>query len=197
EARFRALVDNLGVAVVVQGAAGDVKLANRAALELLGLTLEELTGRDWDVIHDDGTPMARAAFPAARAVATRLPVRDVVMGLGRPGRRDRLWLLVNSIPELDEGGSVKKVICTFNDVTERRRMQARLALADRLASVGTLAAGVAHEINNPLSYVVANLAYIAEELRNPPQLAALAQGVAQAQEGAPRRRGIRRPLRPV
>jgi len=49
-------------------------------------------------------------------------------------------------------------------VTERKRIQARLFLADRMASVGTLAAGVAHEINNPLAFVVANLDYVRESL---------------------------------
>jgi signal transduction histidine kinase len=48
--------------------------------------------------------------------------------------------------------------------SERRELQARLAQTDRLTSLGTLAAGVAHEINNPLAYVLLNLGYVAEEL---------------------------------
>ena len=47
------------------------------------------------------------------------------------------------------------------DMTERKLMQARLLQADRMASVGTLAAGVAHEINNPLAYLMANLEIVA------------------------------------
>jgi signal transduction histidine kinase len=50
--------------------------------------------------------------------------------------------------------------------------QQRLAMADRLATVGTMASGVAHEINNPLAYVLANVAYLAEELRLPEAAAA-------------------------
>jgi signal transduction histidine kinase len=49
------------------------------------------------------------------------------------------------------------------DVTERTRLQERLLLSDRMASLGTLAAGVAHEINNPLSVVIGNLDYLREE----------------------------------
>jgi two-component system NtrC family sensor kinase len=52
----------------------------------------------------------------------------------------------------------------IHDLTERRRMEAMLLQADRLASVGTLAAGVAHEINNPLTYVMSNLSYLAQTL---------------------------------
>jgi PAS domain S-box-containing protein len=51
------------------------------------------------------------------------------------------------------------------DITARKLAQEQLIQAGRLASVGTLAAGVAHEINNPLSYVIANLDLLAEEIR--------------------------------
>jgi len=47
---------------------------------------------------------------------------------------------------------------------ERQELQARLALADRMVSVGTLAAGVAHELNNPLAYVNANLTFLTEQV---------------------------------
>ena len=47
---------------------------------------------------------------------------------------------------------------------EHRELQARIAQHDRLASLGTLAAGVAHEINNPLAYVILNLTFVAEQL---------------------------------
>jgi signal transduction histidine kinase len=48
--------------------------------------------------------------------------------------------------------------------SEHRELHARLAQTDRLTSLGTLAAGVAHEINNPLAYVLLNLSYVVEEL---------------------------------
>ncbi|MBW2732439.1 MAG: PAS domain S-box protein, partial [Deltaproteobacteria bacterium] len=56
------------------------------------------------------------------------------------------------------------LMCTFHDVSEQRRVRSRLAQSDRLATMGMLAAGVAHEINNPLSYVVYNLASLTDDL---------------------------------
>ncbi len=55
-------------------------------------------------------------------------------------------------------------VMVLRDVTERKKLQAQLIFADRLSSLGTLAAGVGHEINNPLSFVMANLGFLEEEL---------------------------------
>jgi len=59
----------------------------------------------------------------------------------------------------------RRVIGTFADVTSREQLAARLVISDRMVSIGTLAAGVAHEINNPLAFVVANLDMVATEIR--------------------------------
>ncbi len=58
-----------------------------------------------------------------------------------------------------------EAVLLLRDVTAQRRLTSRLMVADRMASLGTLAAGVAHELNNPLAYVTANLEFIEDELR--------------------------------
>jgi len=83
-----------------------------------------------------------------------------------------------------------------HEIAERQHMQKKLVLADRMASVGTLAAGVAHEINNPLAYTLANLSYVSDCLAAIPAEAVgmdwseLRNAVAEAMEGAERVRGI-------
>ena len=64
----------------------------------------------------------------------------------------------------DAEGRPVRMLGALADMSEREEMRARLSLADRMASVGTLAAGVAHEINNPLAYVIANLDFARQEL---------------------------------
>ena len=52
------------------------------------------------------------------------------------------------------------------DVTARKQLEQQLVQADRLAALGTMAAGVAHEVNNPLAYLMLNLEWIARKLPN-------------------------------
>jgi PAS domain S-box-containing protein len=82
------------------------------------------------------------------------------------------------------------------DITERRRLELQLQLADRMASVATLSAGVAHEINNPLAYVVGNLDYALAHLgRLPEDLSEVRKALDDARGGAVRVGQIVRDLR--
>jgi signal transduction histidine kinase/CheY-like chemotaxis protein len=67
-------------------------------------------------------------------------------------------------PIIDDRGHVLGGVAVFRDVTERRRLEERLALSERLASIGTMAAGTAHEINNPLSATLANVEFALQKL---------------------------------
>ena len=68
------------------------------------------------------------------------------------------------IPVLDPNGFPTYYLGVMRETTERKALQSRLVEADRLASLGTLVAGISHEINNPLSYILANLKFVAEML---------------------------------
>jgi len=109
-------------------------------------------------------------------------------------RGDGTWanVLDRGVVIRDDSGKPVRMIGAMMDISDRRELQARLLLTDRMASVGTLAAGVAHEINNPLAYVIANIDSAAGELRrlSSPALARTLAALAEAQEGAERVRRI-------
>jgi len=115
---------------------------------------------------------------------------------------DVRWIFSRGHAVVDGGGRIVGVHGTAQDVTDKKKLHARLLLTDRLASLGTLAGGIAHEINNPLSFVLANLEYLGEELRllpRPPgeaaRLGELDLVVDEARQGAERVRRVVRDLR--
>jgi signal transduction histidine kinase/CheY-like chemotaxis protein len=73
-------------------------------------------------------------------------------------------LISDSTSPVSDDGEPLGAVMVFRDLTDQQHMQRQLEIADRLASLGTMAAGVAHEINNPLAVVVANSDYIRSEL---------------------------------
>jgi PAS domain S-box-containing protein len=78
---------------------------------------------------------------------------------------DWKWMLGRGrVVARDAAGRARRIVGTCTDVTERKRLQTRLEIADRMASIGTLAAGVAHELNNPLAYVLGNVDFSLERL---------------------------------
>ena len=100
---------------------------------------------------------------------------------------------------IKQQGDVIGVVVVSRDVTETKRTELHLMVADRMASVGTLAAGVAHEINNPLASVIANLDMVLQDvaaLANRTELPAdLCDELRDARAGADRVREIVRDLK--
>jgi len=127
EERYRRLIAELAVGAVIHGPGGEILLANAMALDLLGLSEDQLLGKtsldpQWNVIHDDGTPFPGPTHPAPQALASGQPVREVVMGVFHPGSQGRVWLLVNALPQHMPDGSTQ-VVVTFSDITERRNAE--------------------------------------------------------------------------
>ncbi len=149
EDRYHSLISKLLFGVLVQGPNAEILISNSKALELLGLTEDQLLGKssfdkDWNVIHEDGTPYLGPTHPVPVCIATRKPVRDAVMGVFRPLTHDRVWLLVNADPVLNKDGSVKEVICTFKDITEQENLklelkesESNLKRAQKIARIGS------------------------------------------------------------
>src|SRR5205823_13899155 len=73
--------------------------------------------------YEDGSPCPAAEHPIPRAIATRLPVRNFVMGVDRPVLGGRLWMLVTAQPQMAPDGGVSRVVCAFMDITQRKRAE--------------------------------------------------------------------------
>jgi PAS domain S-box-containing protein len=169
-AQLQAVFDALDEGVLLQLADGQVAATNLAARRILGLSEAQINGRkpaDFDVIREDGSPFPASERPTNVTLRTGQPQSDVMVGLPRPA--GTLWLSLNCRPLFRPGEpDPYGVVTSLRDVTESKRAAERselLARQERLVTVGTLAAGVGHEINNPLSYVLSNLEFATDELR--------------------------------
>jgi len=125
EYKFRYLVNDMQVGVMLQGPRSEILLSNPKALELLGLTEDQILGHtsfdpSWNVIHEDGSPFPGPDHPVPTAIATAQPVHNAIMGVFRPVTGDRIWLSVDAEPDVSGDGSVSQVVCTFTDITERK-----------------------------------------------------------------------------
>jgi PAS domain S-box-containing protein len=118
------------------------------------------------------------------------------------------WFLTNAVPLLDAEGQVLGLEGCASNLDERKALQARAARTERASSLGTMAAGMAHEINNPLTYALSGLQYAEERLRALPMafraawprgeeggLADLEEALAEASQGARRVRDLVADLR--
>jgi PAS domain S-box-containing protein len=114
-------------------------------------------------------------------------------------RRDGSTVLLEVTSVYLEYEGRPAVLSMARDVTARKKLEMQLVQADRLAALGTLAAGVAHEINNPLAYVILNLEWVLRKLpdsvHDPAAIANLLTVLEEARQGAHRVSTIVRELR--
>jgi PAS domain S-box-containing protein len=166
--------------------------ANEALCTLLGHPLEALVGKDPCALYGEQEPELRQ-----RAKAALLAGEPLCAEVAMPrGDGSLVWSEVLLSPVRATGEDITHFVATHRDLTTTKELQARLVAAERVAAVGTLAAGVGHEINNPLAYLVLNLEAASRSLTDGgiPGMRDALSGVRGALEGAERIRLIVRDL---
>lgn len=131
EERFRNLFDDLHVGVVLLGPNAETQFANRAALAMFGITEQDALGKDssafkMTAIHEDGIEIPLVLRPGPRAIGTKRPIRNEVVGWRREDTNEVFWTLVDAVPHLTENGTVISVILSISDITERKRAEEAL-----------------------------------------------------------------------
>ncbi|MCG8418758.1 MAG: response regulator [Proteobacteria bacterium] len=144
QSQFRSLVENNADAIVVVNCEGVVTYLNKAAEVLYGRGRDEIIGGPFGFqIHGDDIVEIELALPDGGVRSAEMRAAPI------DWEGESAWL------------------ASIRDVTDRRRaeeLQRRLYHADRLASIGQLASGVAHEINNPASFIQGNLETLKDHL---------------------------------
>lgn len=196
ERRYRAVLENAHDAISILTPDCVFREVNGRLSALLGLPKDKIVGR----------PLTSFLSPhAAQASSGGGLAQDPDAGRSRPvelARPDGTTLFVEfSNSRIDIAGE-ELLVSIGRDVTDELRAQAQLLISDRMASIGMLAAGVAHEINNPLAAVIANLDLAARDLSvlkkqvgSPAALDPLTSEVRDARDAAARVKAIVRDLK--
>jgi two-component system sensor histidine kinase PilS (NtrC family) len=163
----RDIVANIPSGVMTLDLDGRIVSFNPTAQKILGLAAEEIQGKSWRDTPFQEIMLLEVFFssptPSFEALSQELEVR----------RHDGHSVLIgiNLTPLKASDGELLGLVGIFQDLTERRQIEARLRQADRLAAVGQLAAGLAHEVRNPLAAISGSIQLMKEEgSAGPPQL---------------------------
>lgn len=157
--RLAAIVDSSDDAIVSKNLKGIVSSWNPAAERIFGYSAEEMVGRSIRRIIPPELQDDEDEILAAIGKGERIEHFETVR-LTKAGERIDVSLTIS--PVRDEKGNIIGAAKIAREITHQKRAEQALRTAERLASVGRLAATVAHEINNPLE-AVTNLVYLAKD----------------------------------
>lgn len=198
ERKYRRIVETAREGIWVIDADNRRTYMNRRMAEMLGTSPEGALGTSlFDFADEQWVSVAQRSIERRRrGIAEQHDFQF--------RRRDRseFWASLATNPITDDAGVYVGALAMVTDITEQRRLQAQLMVSDRMVSVGTLAAGVAHEINNPLATVLANVdlavrdaAELTRQGGDSAPLKELREELADAREAAERVRAIVRDLK--
>jgi len=188
--RYHFLAEQLNEVVFHLDGQGNLTFLGPTWTALTGLAVEDVLGQPLaEMVHPEERPRVEALLGAIAAriqASFRLELKLLASGGPR-------WveLAAHSSPT-GQG----EVLGTLTDVTERRQLQARLQQSDKLATLGMLVPGFAHEMNNPLAFMLANLDYLLSSMGDiagsapAPQVAEWREAVGEVREGAERLRQL-------
>ncbi|HYW38373.1 MAG TPA: PAS domain S-box protein [Terriglobales bacterium] len=151
---LRAVIDTSPLAIVALDLGGIVQSWNLAAERMFGWRGDEVLGRPLPDLSD--------GIPADRM--RRLEAGETLVFEGRRKRKDGSLLEVGvwAAPFRGVGGAVTGILVEYADLSARKLLEAQLRQAQKLESIGQLAAGLAHEINTPIQYVGDNTRFLEE-----------------------------------
>ncbi|TVQ05376.1 MAG: PAS domain S-box protein [Leptolyngbya sp. DLM2.Bin27] len=140
EERYRSVIETTAEGIVLQHADGSIHTCNASAAEILGLTVEQMSGRSsldprWAAIHEDGSPFPGDQHPGMVTLRTGESQTNVVMGVHKPDGT-LTWISINTRPLFEpDNPQPIAVVASFFDITDRK-----LAEAERAQLIGEQAA---------------------------------------------------------
>ena len=175
--RYRALVESSRGLICTHDLAGILLSVNPAAADRLGYAPDELVGRS---LGDLLAPSVRVQLPQyLDRIGHAASDEGLMLVVTRDGE-ERIWSYSNV--RCQDPGGPPYVLGHAHDITDIRRSDARAREAEALRSVAQLALATAHEINNPLTVIIASLQLMTSRGQVPPEAAAYVERAIRAGE---------------
>ncbi|MBI5155213.1 PAS domain-containing protein [Candidatus Poribacteria bacterium] len=169
--QFERILDSTPDGIMVIDPQRHVRIFNRACGELLGRDPGEVIrtgcacGEVVGCHMRDGTPLSGNQLCPANELFLGTRHHQVEEMLTTTAAGEERWIETSYSAILDPSGKVEFVIGILRDVHERKRLEDRLRQSEKLASLGELTAGIAHEIKNPLGIILSSVEIILDEAR--------------------------------
>jgi two-component system sensor histidine kinase PilS (NtrC family) len=140
---------------------GKIIYFNRAAEEILGYKEQEVKEKNYEDVFKKRMPQLGEKFYQALRF-NQIDSRDVLYITGSNNKKVPIGISTSILGGKE--GEIRGVIAIFQDITGALELEGRIRTADRLAAVGELSAGIAHEIRNPLASISGSVEVLKEEL---------------------------------
>lgn len=153
---LQSVFDGITDPVVLIGLQGEIQIVNRAFLEQYNLFLDQVLN------HKPSELQTTKSCPLllCNDIFTDLPVDPINREVQT---QDGDIYLIYFYPIHDDTGNTKSIVCYVKDITEQKKLEINIQQTEKIVSMGQLAAGVAHEINNPLGVILCHLDLIKDD----------------------------------
>ena len=136
EEKFKNLLENLNVGVIEHAANTVVRFCNPRSQEILGLTEDQILGKDaidsqWKFIREDRSEMPLEEYPISLIISKKQELCNYTVGVKHPRENTLTWVIVNGFPVLDANGELRQVVISFIDITKERNIEEQLRNSEK------------------------------------------------------------------